>query len=322
MGSGMPGVADYRAITNVPAYGHTPMGQGKGADMVQDTDDASACVTGDPRPGKAGAASIVAEHRFAHAPRDGSHQVGDTSSSCGPVIGAASVTSSNGLGAVAEYRQRQGKECFGNVLKMTSWEEVAAAATAALGPNQSANLVADPRPTCEMRNGTAGVCEWDEVAAAVIGAADIHNGGASAVAQPISPGWPAGAVWDCRIPDDDEQGVWYIISPHRDKKGRRCWHRALSTWELLALQSFPTRRKDGRAVVLASKTDKKGRPVHSDRSWRERIGNAWPPLAAAAIIGNMLMSLLASETVGFLWDVQQTGILVLPPAAEEEHEVA
>lgn len=69
-----------------------------------------------------------------------------------------------------------------------------------------------------------------------------------------------------------------------------CWHRPLTTWELLALQSFPTHR-GGAPVVLSGS---------NVTEWRERIGNAVPPAAACAIAVQFLLTLLhASAGLGF-----------------------
>jgi site-specific DNA-cytosine methylase len=431
-GSGASLIADPRPL------GHTPMGGGKGAYLVQDVTEASGTITGDPSHRKSGAASVIADPRLDSHQRDGAMRVGDAGDPSGPVIGSAAVTSSNGIGAVADPRPPHhgqnykgspglmgvldgsepanaitgsasvsGSNCpaavadpryereprsgvyavqdtadpsktvtggkdpngnmlcvadpgqgarfnnvqavtdmtdsaqavtaasgnsnaaavvadpretglYGNMLRVNDVGEPGNTVTGAAGPNQGANLVADPRMTCTPRGNTKGplgVQDMSEPAATVTGQGDVHTG-AVTVADPRLSGDDQAQVVDAgRIPGDEERGVWYIRSPHTDKKGRRCWHRPMTTLELLAIQGFPTRRPDGSAVVLAGK---------SDRSWRERIGNAWPPPAAAAIIGNMLMSLLASATVGFLWDYQQTGVLVLPPGAvpEKEHEVA
>ena len=69
-----------------------------------------------------------------------------------------------------------------------------------------------------------------------------------------------------------------------------CWHRPLTTWELLALQSFPT-LINGVPVVLSGS---------NITDWRERIGNAVPPAAARAIAEQFLLTLLhASVGDGF-----------------------
>lgn len=252
---------------------------------------------------------MIADHRLASTQRDGAMRVGGWTEPSGPVIGSAAVTSSNGIGAVADPRpHRPGRESFSNMLRMGDWEEPAPAVTGAAGPSQSAALVADPRPTCASRNGTMGVTDWSDTSPAVVGAADLHNSGCSTVADPRPMPLAESPVWDCRIPADNERGVWFIRSPHRDKKGRRCVHRPMTTLELLAIQSFPWRHKDGRPVVLAGK---------SDRAWRDRIGNAFPPDAAEAIIHEMLISLLAAETDDFLFDLKQTGIWVQPDVTEE-----
>lgn len=235
LGSGAPAIADMR-------LGHTPMGNGRGAFWVQGWDQPSGTITADPSHRKSGGASVVADPRITHAPRDGAMRVGAWDTPASPVVGSAAVTSSNGIAAVA-----------------------------------------DPRLGCQPRNGTMGVLAWDRPAGTVTASGDVHAG--------------AAAVADPRIPADDERGTWVIVSPWG------YWHRPLTTLELMALQGFPTRRPDGSPIVLAGR---------SDRAWRERIGNAVPPPTMAAIMGQMLYSLLASETGDFRLDALQTGVWVRP----------
>ncbi|MBR7679189.1 DNA cytosine methyltransferase, partial [Streptomyces daliensis] len=100
----------------------------------------------------------------------------------------------------------------------------------------------------------------------VTGANDVHSG-TSAVADP-------------RIPEDNETGVFIIISEDGT------WHRPLTTLELAVLQGLPTTLPDGRPLILAGK---------SDARWRERIGNMVPVAAAQAIAETMLRTMLAQE---------------------------
>lgn len=309
LGSGAPSVAD-------PRIGHVPMGGGHGAFWVQDSNNPSGTITADPSHRKSGGASCVADPRIAHEPRDASMRVGEWDKPSGPVVGSAAVTSSNGIGAVADPRLARepragvldvqewdktghtvtgGKDPNGtlasvadpradhykNFLRVNDFEQPANTVTGAVGPNQGANLVADPRLACAPRNGTMGVIDWGEPGSTVLGAGDVHAG-AAAVADPRDHGQGS----TMHIPADDERGVWFIRSPHKDKKGRHCIHRPMTTMELLALQSVPVARPDGSPVVLAGS---------SNRSWRERIGNGLPPAAMKAIGEMALLSLLPSE---------------------------
>ncbi|MFB5268192.1 DNA cytosine methyltransferase [Paenibacillus enshidis] len=125
---------------------------------------------------------------------------------------------------------------------------------------------------CSPRAGTYGVQEWDETGKTVTGSCDVHAGTAS--------------VADPRTPNDNERGIWIIISEDGT------WHRPLTTYELAMLQGFPTHLQDGRPFqLIGSKKDQK---------WREWIGNAVPPRAAQAIAEQMMATLMASEQNEFL----------------------
>ena len=222
------------------------------------------------------------QYRITYSPRDGALRVGAWDAPAGPVVGSAAVTSSNGMAAVADPRLPETPR-FNNVQRVIGWNGPAGTVTGAAGTSNAAAVVADPRLGCRPRNGVYGVMAWDKPAHTITAAGDVHAG--------------AAAVADPRIPADDERGTWVIVSPWG------YWHRPLTTLELLALQGFPTRRPDGSPIVLAGK---------SDRAWRERIGNAVPPPTMAAIMGQMLYSLLASETGDFRLDALQTGVWVRP----------
>lgn len=170
-------------------------------------------------------------------------------------------------------------------LRVGCWDAPASpvVGSAAVTSSNGIAAVADPRLGCQPRNGTMGVLAWDRPAGTVTASSDVHAG--------------AAAVADPRIPADDERGTWVLVS----RWGY--WHRPLTTLELLALQGFPTHRADGSPIVLAGR---------SDRAWRERIGNALPPPTMAAIMEQILYSLLASETRDFRMDVLQTGVWVRP----------
>ncbi|MFZ5815350.1 MAG: DNA cytosine methyltransferase [Bacillota bacterium] len=291
--NGMGAVAD-------PRYTREPR---SGVYAVQDVTCPSRTVVGgkDPNGNMLSVADPRQDARFNNVQR-----VTDMADPAGAVTAASGT--SNAAPVVADPRPAK-REFFGNMLRVGDYGDPSNTVTGATGPNQAANLVADPRLTCQPRGNTRGplgVMDWSQASGTVTGSGDVHTGAVTvADPRPVPPAGPP--AWDCRIPGDNERGVWYIRSPHRDKLGRRCVHRPMTTLELLALQSFPWRHPDGRAVVLAGR---------SDRSWRERIGNALPPLPAAAIIHQMMISLLAAESSDFLWDLQQTGVWVQEPVEE------
>lgn len=264
-GSGAPAIADPRTGFKDSTHGAIY--------RVSAWDGTANTVTGAMRPNN-GAISI-ADPRIKCKFRPNLYGVASWEEPIGTVIGSVSVTSSNGVGAVADPRVpkwRNGWKCTGAVGRVNQWDsptDTVIGHSNARG-NGAAN-VADPRLTCKPRSGTMGVQAWDKPGATVIGAGDIHAG--------------AAAVADLRIPADTEPGVWVIISTDGT------WHRPLTTLELAALQGFPLTMTDGRPLQLAG---------NSDARFRERIGNAVPPPAARAIAETVLRSLLASRAGDWL----------------------
>jgi site-specific DNA-cytosine methylase len=121
---------------------------------------------------------------------------------------------------------------------------------------------------------------WHEAAKTVTGAAGIDNG-PFAVCDPRIPDAPLFVIHDVRKPPPRAP---VIVA----KDGT--WHRPLTTLELAALQSLPTRMPDGSPLRLAGK---------SQSGWRERIGNAVPPSTAKAIAEQMLVTLVQADLERF-----------------------
>jgi site-specific DNA-cytosine methylase len=130
---------------------------------------------------------------------------------------------------------------------------------------------------------------WDKPSDVVVGTANVHAGGSSAVADPRIDSAIRNPQSEMhpRIPADNERPdpVPVIISLDNT------WHRPLTTLELAVLQSFPTTLPDGRPLVLSGKSDGK---------WRERIGNAVPPETARAIAVEILKALLMNGKLDFM----------------------
>ena len=101
---------------------------------------------------------------------------------------------------------------------------------------------------------------WETPAGAVTGSA-AHDNGAHSVADP-------------RLPDATEQLVALILAEDGT------WHRPFTTLELAALQGL---------VDPDEHLELEGR---SDCAWRERIGNAVPSPATAAIASVMGQALI------------------------------
>ncbi|HBX23995.1 MAG TPA: DNA cytosine methyltransferase [Desulfotomaculum sp.] len=263
----------------------------------------------------------VADPSLGHAPRSNVFRIVRWDETAGAVVGAARVTGSNGMAAVADPRlpQREGRHpgvyqiikfdetapCitgsrFGSGApaisdprmpqkdnrhrshyRITHYNEPGQTVTGATHVANGAPCVADPRLGCRPRNGSYGVQDWDKPSSTVVGAGDVHAG--------------AVAVADPRIPSDDDRPEPPPLIISLDGT----WHRPLTTLELAILQDFPTVMPDGRPLTLAGRSDAK---------WRERIGNAVPRKAARAMARQILRSLLLSEQDA--WEMSATPIWV------------
>ncbi len=242
------------------------------------------------------------------------------------------VTSKNVPGqgpySVADPRPGFGPATHHNVYRVTPWEGHARTVTGANHPSGGAGVVADPRPNWEGRYGNLSVTDWEQPSNTVIGGGKGVQGGWLSVADPrcgldrkkgddyltgghygVVP-WdsPCGAVsasaghdngrWsvaDPRLPAADEK----LVAVIRSLDGT--WHRPFTTMELAALQSLI----DPEEVLELDGL--------SDGTWRERIGNAVPPDAAAAIAGVMGTTLLLAWS-GVTFNLSSTPIWVRPVA--------
>lgn len=138
--------------------------------------------------------------------------------------------------------------------------------------------VADPR-RCGKRaggqydtQGTYGVTPWDGRARAVPGRAKVDTGP-----------W---SVADPRMPEPGDRPDPAPVIVALDDT----WHRPFTTLEVAALQGFPIIDDETGVLILDGSTTS---------AWRERIGNAVPPPAAAAIasvMGQALLLARAGET--------------------------
>ncbi|PIH60417.1 hypothetical protein [Paenibacillus sp. LK1] len=129
-----------------------------------------------------------------------------------------------------------------------------------------------------------GVLDW-EPSKTVIDSTDVHA---------------AVAVADPRIPKDNKQGVWTIISTDGT------WHRPLTTFELAMIQSFSQFLPDGRPFQLEG---------CSDAIAREYIGNAVPPDAQEEM-GNVLLMAAAESEAGISFALSWDPVWVAPVADE------
>lgn len=148
-----------------------------------------------------------------------------------------------------------------NKLSVAHWDEACKTVTGANQPQRGALSVADPRPKIDatkraayLTGGHFGVVPWDQHSNVVSGVAR-HDNGFNSVADPRP------------LPQASDRLVCVI----RALDGT--WHRPFTTLELAALQSLVDPEEYLELQGL------------SDSAWRERIGNAVPPMAAEAIAG-------------------------------------
>lgn len=172
-----------------------------------------------------------------------------------------------GWQSIADPRPRPGP--LFSKYPVTEWD--AAARTVIGGDDTGAYAVADPRSgmspqrSAYQTGGHYGVTHWGESCGAVASAASYDNGR-----------W---SVADPRLPAIDEK----LIAVIRSLDGT--WHRPFTTLELAALQSLFDPEDPVEAAAF-------GLDGTSDSAWRERIGNAVPRRAAAAIASEMGRTLL------------------------------
>lgn len=231
---------------------------------------------------------------------------------------------SNGGYAIADPRSPG--TSWGTKYHVAGWNSPTG--TVISSDDHGAYAVADPRPDWDGRYGNLSVMDWGHPANTVIGGGKGVQGGWLSIADP-RPGldrgkgddyltaghygvvpWdaPSGAVsaaaghdngrWsvaDPRLPAGDER----LVAVIRSIDGT--WHRPFTTMELAALQSLI----DPEEVLELDGL--------SDGAWRERIGNAVPPAAAAAIAGVMGTTLLLAWS-GETFLLSSTPIWVRPVA--------
>lgn len=236
----------------------------------------------------------------------------------GVVISASGT--GNGAFAVADPRPGFGPATHHNIMQVHGWDETGKTVTGGTHPSGGALCVADPRtgwPESTHQNKMA-VQTWDDPSKAVIGS-DRVGSGALSVADPRPValsredrdvylsgghygvlGWEetSGAVpafaknnnghWSVADPRDAGTAVAELASLPEANSNLVAiiraldgtWHRPFTTLELAALQSLVDPET---LFTLDGK---------SDSAWRERIGNAVPPDAAAAIASVMGRTLL------------------------------
>jgi site-specific DNA-cytosine methylase len=202
---------------------------------------------------------------------------------------AMAVTGAHGSGqAVADPRGPQDVRLFGKY-HCAGWAHPSR--TVIAGDNNGAYAVADPRSgmaldrAAYLTGGHYGVVPWDAVSGA-IGSSACHDNGRWSVADPRIAG-PSTV-------DEASRGDMPAANDHlvaRIMALDGSWHRPFTTLELAALQSLfdPTDPAEVAAFGLDGT---------SDSAHRERIGNAVPCDAAAAIASEMGRTLLLAWSGG------------------------
>ncbi|MGK9200469.1 DNA cytosine methyltransferase [Sinorhizobium meliloti] len=239
--------------------------------------EASPAVAG---PGGPANGLAVADPR--PAPRDDykqtKYRVTGYDEAAGTVIAAS--TTGNGAFAVADPLPRYKQGTHQNILAVSDWEKRSKTVTGADHVTGGALCVADPRPVGLNENrehyktgGHYGVLPWEDHSGAVPAYGKYDRG-------PWSVADPRGGEGDCSetLPAPSDR----LVAVIRALDGT--WHRPFTTLELAALQS------------LVDPDELFTLDGASDSAWRERIGNAVPPDAAAAIASVMGTTLLLAMT--------------------------
>jgi site-specific DNA-cytosine methylase len=268
-------------------------------------DETAGTVTGVNRPTN-GAYSVADSRAPAGAAEYGQYGVRPWGETSGAVINVKSP--GQGAFSVADPRASGSFEGAGKY-RVTAFGEAVGTVIAGSTTGQGAFAVADPRPRAfaagrgsYQTQGHYGVTMWDEPTGAVPGFAK-HDRGRWSVADP-RPGpqgancprcgavcredavsiccdacarcWPKTTEWGDRLPAPDERLTCRIEALDGT------WHRPFTTLELAALQSLFDPEEWSEFAMDGA----------SDSAWRERIGNAVPSDAAAAIAGVMGRTLL------------------------------
>lgn len=241
---------------------------------------------------------------------------------------APAVTGAHGTGqCIADPRYAEGQMgSHTNKMRVVDWEKSISTVTGSDRVGSGAMSVADPRLENGGRAGPLGVCPWDATSGTVAGESFPTNGTFS-VADPrvlnrekgdnyltgghygVVP-WQSstGAVSGSACHDN---GGWSVADPRMPEANENViaiiraldgtWHRPFTTLELASLQSLVDPEEFLELEGL------------SDSAWRERIGNAVPSDAAAAIASVMGHTLLLAAT-GQTFMLSNTPIWVRPIA--------
>ncbi|MGE4536302.1 MAG: DNA cytosine methyltransferase [Desulfovibrio sp.] len=234
-------------------------------------------------------------------------------------MGAVSGQSAPGGGRYSVADPRQQGPTYGKYA-VVPYDSPAGTVIGGSTTGQGAFAVSDPRTPWNLAGkkvyrtqANFGVLRWDGQTGAVTGHGQ-HDNGPWSVADPRGPVSKDHASLtrpDATVSDDfcKHDGVFprelpkpsdRLVAVIRALDGT--WHRPFTTLELAALQGLvdPEERLELDGL--------------SDQAWRERIGNAVPPPAAAAIAGVMGTTLLLAWS-GETFSMSSTPVWVAPVAA-------
>nr|WP_246309271.1 DNA cytosine methyltransferase [Paenibacillus frigoriresistens] len=192
----------------------------------------------------------------------------------------------SGAIAIADPMLNTRSQRYPGTFRVEDWNESANTILGQTDVQCGAPSINDPRLGCAPRSGSYGVQKWDEPATTVTGSGDVHSG-STAIADP-------------RIPDHNERCVMVIIAEDGT------WHRPMTTYELAALQGFPSHLPDGRPFQLEGCSDAKA---------REYVGNAVPPDAAQGMANVILMAMVLSS-IGTAFTLSWDEVWVAPSEKE------
>ena len=195
---------------------------------------------------------------------------------------AVSAQAAPGAGrySVADPRMPPSDSRHHGKFKVFPWSSHAHCVTASQQVGSGAQSIADPRLAGEGRryNNVYRVVPWNDPACSVTGAGQ-HDNGPWSIADPRALTFASSFEAE---KSDTPQAKDRLVAVIRSMDDT--WHRPFTTLELAALQGL---------VDPEEHLELEGA---SDSAWRERIGNAVPAPAAAAIASVMATTLLLAWT--------------------------
>ena len=329
----IPPGKDWRALQdlrvtdgNLQDIGIAPIGTGWHADAlgVRPWDETSGTVTGRGFP--TNGRFTIADPRFDRVKHNNCFRVVRFDETSPSVTGGTGPTA-GGL-AVADPRTTDRRN---GAIGVLGWNDTAGTVAGEAHPSNGTYAVADPRAPRDLgAYQPYGVVDWQETSGTVTGQA-APGAGPFSVADPRPAAWvegrkdfttgghygvvpldaPSGTVTGTAKHDT---GPWSVASwlPAAGDRPERApliisldgsWHRPFTTLELAALQGFPWQALAWGGGLFGD----------ADARHRERIGNAVPPPAAAAVASVMGRAILQARA-GITFQLSAEPVWVQPLA--------